>query len=102
LLVTWCAGDRCDMMGSNEDHGMSRRPGAEDRRWSSIGRVLGGRMVERSGDAMCGLHRIQGDEERGFLGLDSKPRSTVCQWFVLKTSGSGFSVWASELAATVW
>jgi hypothetical protein len=32
------------------------------------GRVLSGRMVERSGCAMCGLHRARGDEERGFLG----------------------------------
>jgi hypothetical protein len=29
----------------------------------------------RSGDAVCSLHRAQGDEERGFLGLASKPRS---------------------------
>jgi hypothetical protein len=33
------------------------------------GRVLDGRMIERSDDAVCGLHRAQGDEERGFLGL---------------------------------
>jgi hypothetical protein len=26
---------------------------------------------------MCGLHHAQGDEERAFLGLASKPRSTV-------------------------
>jgi hypothetical protein len=26
---------------------------------------------------VCDLHRAQGDEERGFLGLASKPRSTV-------------------------
>jgi hypothetical protein len=26
---------------------------------------------------MCGLHRAQGDEERGFHGLASKPKSTV-------------------------
>jgi hypothetical protein len=32
------------------------------------GRVLGGRAVERSGDAVCGLYRARGDEERGFLG----------------------------------
>jgi hypothetical protein len=34
LLVLWCAGDRCGMAGSDEDHGRSRRPGAEDRGWS--------------------------------------------------------------------
>jgi hypothetical protein len=32
------------------------------------GRVLGGRVVERSGGAVCGLHHACGDEERGFLG----------------------------------
>jgi hypothetical protein len=33
-----------------------------------IGRVLGGRVIERSGGAVCGLHRACGDEEHGFLG----------------------------------
>jgi hypothetical protein len=33
LLVSWCVGDRCDMVGSDEDCDMSRRPGAEDRGW---------------------------------------------------------------------
>jgi hypothetical protein len=32
------------------------------------GRVLGGRAVERSGGAVCGLHLARGDEEHGFLG----------------------------------
>jgi hypothetical protein len=31
------------------------------------GRVLGGRAVERSDGAVCGLHRAHGDEERMFL-----------------------------------
>jgi hypothetical protein len=31
------------------------------------GRVLGGRMIRRSGDTVCGLHRARGDEERRFL-----------------------------------
>jgi hypothetical protein len=55
-------------VGSDEDQGRSRKLGAEDRGWSSTGRVLGGRMIERSGDTVCGLHRAQGDEECGFLG----------------------------------
>jgi hypothetical protein len=54
LLVSWCAGGRCGMACSDEDRGRSRR--------------LGGRAIERSGDAVCGLHRACGDEERGFLG----------------------------------
>jgi hypothetical protein len=33
LLVSWCAGGRCGLAGSNEDCGRSRRPGAEDRGW---------------------------------------------------------------------
>jgi hypothetical protein len=32
------------------------------------GQVLGGRVIERSGDAVYGLHRAHGDEEREFLG----------------------------------
>jgi hypothetical protein len=32
------------------------------------GRILGSRMIERSGDAMCDLYRARGDEERGFFG----------------------------------
>jgi hypothetical protein len=47
----------------------------------------------RSSDTLCDLHRAQGDEEREFLDLASKPWSTICQWFGLKTTGSGFSVW---------
>jgi hypothetical protein len=68
LLVSWCAGGRCDMVGNDEDHGRSRRPGAEDRGWSSTGRVLDGRTIEMSGDAVCSLHRACGDKERRFLG----------------------------------
>jgi hypothetical protein len=79
----------CVMVGSDEDRGRSRRLGAEDRGSSSTGLVLCGQTIERSGDAVCGLHRTQGDEERGFLGSASKPRST------------GFSVWASKPAVAV-
>jgi hypothetical protein len=34
LLVSLCAGGRCGMTCSDDDHGRSRRPGAEDQRWS--------------------------------------------------------------------
>jgi hypothetical protein len=67
LLVSWCVDDRCDMVGSDEDLGRSMRLGVEDRGWSSTGQVLSGRMIGRSGDAVCVLHRTQGDEERAFL-----------------------------------
>jgi hypothetical protein len=32
------------------------------------GQVIGGRTIERSGSAVCDLHRAHGDEERMFLG----------------------------------
>jgi hypothetical protein len=32
------------------------------------GRVLGGRVIERSGGDVCGLHHAHGDDERMFLG----------------------------------
>jgi hypothetical protein len=31
-------------------------------------RVLDGQAIERSGGAVCGLHRARGDENREFLG----------------------------------
>jgi hypothetical protein len=33
LLLSWYAGGRCDMAGSDENHGKSRRLGAEDWEW---------------------------------------------------------------------
>jgi hypothetical protein len=32
------------------------------------GQVHGGRVIERSGGAVCVLNRARGDEEHGFLG----------------------------------
>jgi hypothetical protein len=58
LLVSWCVGGRCGMSCNDEDHGTSRRPGAEGQD-GCTGRVLSGR---------CGLHRAHRDEERRFLG----------------------------------
>jgi hypothetical protein len=80
LLVSWCVGDRCDVAGSDKEHGKSRRPGVEDRGWSSVSWVLGHRRIGRSGDAVFSLHQAQGDEERGFPGLASKPKSMI-SWF---------------------
>jgi hypothetical protein len=81
------------MTGSDEDRGRSRRLGAEDRGWSSTGQVLGGRMIERSGDTVCGLHCAQGDKEREFLSLASKPRSTVFPGLALKSVDTVLVVW---------
>jgi hypothetical protein len=56
------------MADNDEDRGRSRRPSAEDWRWSNTGRVLDGRVIRRLGDVVCGLYRARGDEERKFLG----------------------------------
>jgi hypothetical protein len=34
LLVSWCAGGRCGMAGSDEDCGRCRRLGVDDWGWS--------------------------------------------------------------------
>jgi hypothetical protein len=57
----------CDMMDSDEDLGINRRPGADDQGWSSTGRILSVQMIGRSSDAICGLYRAQGDEDHMFL-----------------------------------
>jgi hypothetical protein len=59
-------------------------------------------MVEMLGDAVCGLHRAQGDEDGEFLGFPSKLRSTVSPSFVSQQVALGFSLWASKRVATVW
>jgi hypothetical protein len=51
-------------------------------------------MIERSGDAMCSLYRAQGDEERGFLGLASKSRSTVSLGLASKPVATDLMVWS--------
>jgi hypothetical protein len=34
---------------------------------SHTGQILGSQMIERSGDAVCGLYRTRGDKEPEFL-----------------------------------
>jgi hypothetical protein len=68
---------RCGMAGSDEDRERSMRFSAEDRGWSITGWILSSRMIERSSDVVCDLHRTQGDEEHEFLSLSSKPRSMI-------------------------
>jgi hypothetical protein len=90
------------LTGNDENHGRSRRHGAKNRRWSDTSRVLSGRMIERSGDAVCSLHRAQGDGERIFLDLSSKPRLRVLTGLDSKSVTTYFSIWASKPTATVW
>jgi hypothetical protein len=92
LLTLWCAGDRYDMADSDKDRDRRRRSGTEHRRWSNISRILSDRTIGSSGDAVCGLHRVQGDEEHKFLGLTLKLRAMVCQWFDLKITGTSLVI----------
>jgi hypothetical protein len=90
LLVSWCAGGRCDMTCSDENRGRSRRPDAEDRVWS-----------HRSGT------RWPGDREVGWCRVRSAPGTRRLEaqvsWLSLKTKVvEGFPVWASKPAALVW
>jgi hypothetical protein len=65
------------------------------------GQILGGWVIERSGGTVCGLHCARGNEERGVLGCALKPRSTVCEWFGLKTTRTVFAGLATKPAVTV-
>jgi hypothetical protein len=76
LLVSRCAGARCGMACSDEDHGKRRRPGAEDRGWShrSITRWPGGREA--------GWHRVRSAPSTWRLGAR-------ISWLSLKTKVDG-------------
>jgi hypothetical protein len=65
LLVSWCACGRCGKACNDEDGvGDLVQSTGDDRTC----RILGGRMIEKSGDVMCGLYRAHRDKECGFLG----------------------------------
>jgi hypothetical protein len=85
LLVSWCTDGRRGMMGSNENHDRSRRPGAENWGWSHSSDTQWP-YDWKVGATVCGLHRARGDKEHEFLGWASKLRLTVRQWFDLKTT----------------
>jgi hypothetical protein len=89
------------MAGSDKDCGRSNRPSTENRGWPSICWILGGRTIERSGDTAYALHRAQGDKERGFLDLASKPRSTISFGLVSKSMVLSFPVCASKPVAMI-
>jgi hypothetical protein len=57
--VAWCEATRT-MAGVGD---LVQRTGD-----GRTGQVLGGRVIERSGSVVCGLHRARGDEEHGFFG----------------------------------
>jgi hypothetical protein len=67
LLVSWCACGRCDMACNDEDHGRSRRPGAEEYGWSHrsatrwpSGREVGWRRVLSAPDTWRLGARVSG------------------------------------------
>jgi hypothetical protein len=77
------------MAGSDKNRVRSRRPGVVDRGWSSTGRVLGGRTIEMSGDAVCGLHRARGARV-SWLSLKTKVNGLSVVW--LQNHWDGLSV----------
>jgi hypothetical protein len=67
LLVLWCAGGRCGMVCSDENHGTSRSPGVEDQGWShrSDTQWPGDREV---GVALCAVYTAHVETRRvGFF-----------------------------------
>jgi hypothetical protein len=50
-------------------------------------------MIKMLHDVVCGLHCAQGDEERGYLGLASKQRSTVSLGLASKLVAMVLVVW---------
>jgi hypothetical protein len=85
LLVSWCAGGRCGMADSDEDHGRSRRPGAEDRGWSHMS------GTQWPGDQEVGWHCVQS-------ASCTWRRGARVSWFSLKTKVNSLSmVWPQNL-----
>jgi hypothetical protein len=101
LVASWCAGGRCEMTGNDEDHGRSRRPGAEDWGWSSTDWVLGGWIIERS--APCTMRR---GAWVSWFGLKTKVYGLSVVWtqnhwvrfpgLGLKTGSYGLVIWSSK------
>jgi hypothetical protein len=92
LLVSWCAGGGCGMACSNEDHGRSRRPGAEDRGWSHRSGTRWP-VVKRSGGTVCGLHLARGDRSTGFLVEPQNQGRQFVSGLALKPLGQFSSIW---------
>jgi hypothetical protein len=99
LLVSWCAGGRCDMACSDEDHGRSRRPSVEDRGWSHRSGTrwpddLRGRVapcvlctMHVEARSVCFLVESQNQDRRFVSRLASKPLGRFLIGLVLKTEG---------------
>jgi hypothetical protein len=76
LLVSYCAGGRCDMTCSDEDCARSRRPGAEDRGWS-----------HRSGTQWPGGREVRWRRVRS--APDTWRLEARVSWLILKTKVAG-------------
>jgi hypothetical protein len=101
LLISWCAGGRCGMACSDEDHCRSRRPGAEDRGWSHrsgtqwpSGREVGWHRVRSAPGTWRLGARVSWlsikTKVDGLLVGYPQNHSDGFRWFGLKISGGGF------------
>jgi hypothetical protein len=79
MLVSWGAGDRCDRACSDEDHGKSRKPDAEDWGWSHMS------GTRWPGDREVGWHRVQ-------YAPCTWRRGAQISWLRLKTKVDSLSV----------
>jgi hypothetical protein len=107
LLVSWCASERCDMAGSNEDHSRSRTPIEEDRGWSS---TVGYSVAGRSGGrvtlyVICTMHKEMRSSDflvwpqnqgQRFLPVWPQNRLLRVSQFGPQNHRDGFLVWASK------
>jgi hypothetical protein len=101
LLVSCYVGDRCGMTCSNENHGRSRRPGAEDRGWLHMS------GTRWPGDWDVGWRRVRSalctwrwGAHVSWLSLKTKVNGLWVVWpqnhsdgfrrFGIKTGGDGF------------
>jgi hypothetical protein len=119
LLVSWCAGGRCDMVGNDEDLCRSRRPSVEDRDGQaqveySVAVRSGGRVapcvvytVHEETRSVGFLVEPQNQDLRFVSGLASKPLARFLpvwsqnQWrrfsgLDLKIGSSGLVIWFSK------
>jgi hypothetical protein len=83
------------MVGSNKDRGKRWRPGVEDHGWSSTGRVLDGRTIDRVMlCAVCTMHKEA--RRAGFSRFGLKTGGFGFLGLVLKIGKYGLVIWASK------
>jgi hypothetical protein len=108
LLASWCAGDRCDMVASDEDRDRSRRPCAEDRDGQAqVGYSVTGRSRGQvTLCAICIMHKETlsmrflvwpQNQGRWVLSVWPQNQRLLVFWFGHQNHRDVFLVYASKL-----